>query len=409
MDKKLSVLLIIPILAILFIGNVVALEKNNGNGYGIQWQHEYGTEWETGARFQGPQPIGDCDNDGKNELLIGGMDPNLRVMKWDEGKKTYVQTRVLHPPFYPFIKVGCGGYAIGDLTGDEKNEIAATWDTAVYRYFMGRYLMIGMNSWILRHGGGSADCYIGDCDNDGKNELIVSGGPWSENSTVPLITILKWNGWRLVKVASWDNNSSPPRPDAYRYVYMSGFGDVDDDGLNEIVCSYANKVFVLKWNTQHHAFDSTVIFDYPYDPNNSSDEPFSVVCKDCDNDGKAEIVVGYFTPHIIILKWNGTEYVVQADMNWPNNRGVIEGIDVGDVNNDGKNEVCVGTGVVHILQWNGSDYVEQAVLPTYGLLSVVSIGDCDNDGKNEINVANVNVHPGEQYMEWVFKYGWTNS
>ncbi len=37
--------------------------------------------------------------------------------------------------------------------------------------------MIGINPYIFKNNGGSADCLIGDCDNDGKNEVILSGGP----------------------------------------------------------------------------------------------------------------------------------------------------------------------------------------------------------------------------------------
>lgn len=85
---------------------------------------------------------------------------------------------------------------------------------------------------------------------------------------------------------------------------------------------------------------------------------------------------------------------------------MIEALDVGDVDDDGFNEVCVWTNVVHILQWNGSGFDEESVLPTWGGLAVTSIGDCDNDGFNEINVGNVLIYPGEEYMSWVFKYGW---
>ena len=34
------------------------------------------------------------------------------------------------------------------------------------------------------------------------------------------------------------------------------------------------------------------------------------------------------------------------------------------------------------------------------------IDDCDNDGKNEINVAPVFVYRGDDYIYWIFKYGW---
>ncbi|MBN1861464.1 MAG: VCBS repeat-containing protein [Candidatus Thermoplasmatota archaeon] len=369
------------------------------NTYGIQWMMEYGNSPRTDARYQGPQPIGDCDNDGKNELLISGRDSTIRVMKWNENQQTYKQIRALHPPFYPFIRCDAGGMAIGDVTNDGKNEIAATWFTTVYRYSFLKYWLIGLNNYIFSNNGGSADCLIGDCDNDGKNELILSGGPlWDQESSVAEITIFRWSGLSLKKVAEWKD------PDVDGYVYMAGLGDVDDDGQNEIVCAYARKVIVLDWDDGLKVFIPTEI----YRTYQGQDSPFGIVCKDCDNDGKFEILLSYYDPRITIFKWNGTAYPIQFDIAWPGGDPVIEGIDVGDTDDDGLNEVCVGAGVTHILQWNGTTYVEEAVLPTFGWMAVVCIGDCDNDGKNEINAGNVEVDiaSGEQFTEWVFKYGW---
>ena len=78
---------------------------------------------------------------------------------------------------------------------------------------------------------------------------------------------------------------------------------------------------------------------------------------------------------------------------------------VGDVDNDSKAEICAGTDVIHILQWNGSLYVEEAVLPTFGELAVLNIGDCDNDDKNEIHAGSVMIQPGQDFMSWIYKYG----
>jgi hypothetical protein len=374
----------------------------SSNGYVVQWMMQYGNSAWTDARYQGPQPIGDSDNDGKNELLISGRDCTIRVMKWDETEQTYTQDRALHPPFYPLTRCDAGGMAIGDVTNDGKNEIAATWYTTVYRYFVFKYWIIGINPWIFFNHGGSADCLIGDCDNDGKNELMLSGGPgWQAESPVAEITVFRWNGLFLKKVAEWKD------PDVDGYVYMAGLGDVDDDGQNEIVCAYKNKVMVLNWNDENKVFVPTEIYR-TYQGQNT---PFGIVCKDCDNDGKAEILLSYFDdpqvidPRITIFKWNGTGYPIQFDISWPGGEPVIEGIDVGDTDDDGLNEVCAGAGVTHIMQWNGTTYVEEAVLPTFGWMAVVCIGDCDNDGKNEINAGNVDVPSGEQFTEWVFKYG----
>ena len=413
MSKKIAAIFLIASLVIVSIGMASAYENkakdikksnvpiltDSSDDYGIQWQMSYGSSPMYGARYEGPQPIGDSNNDGKNELLIGGRDAMLRVMEWNQNQKTYVQTQALRCPFYPILRMDAGGFAIGDVTNDGKNEIASTWYCAIHKWIAGRYWIIGWNSWLLKNGGGSADCYIGDCNNDGKNELIVSGGPMRPSSTVPEIAIFKWNGFRLVKIAQWDD------PDD-GYVYMPGLGDVDEDNENEIVCGSANKVVVLNWNKTTNQFDATTI-KYTSGWENY---PFACVCKDSDGDGKNEIHVGYYSPRITIFEWDGNGYVTKYEKYWPGEGAIIEGLDVGDTDNDGNAEVCAGTDKIHILQWDGSTYVEEALITeTYGDLAVVAVGDCDNDGLNEINAGAVDVEQGQNFMSWVFKYGWEGS
>jgi hypothetical protein len=408
MSKKIPVICVILSVLILsgftsVVGKTLLTEtvqkaSVKNDTYGIQWMAEYGNNAGTGARYQGPQPIGDADNDGKNELLISGRDCTIRVMKWEEASQTYTQVRALHPPFYPLVHCDAGGMAIGDVTNDGKNEIAATWYTAVYKYVAIKYFLIGANPWIFFNKGGSADCLIGDCDNDGKNELILSGGGgWQSTSPVGEITVFKWNGLYLKRVSGWKD------PDIDGYVYMAGLGDVNNDGKNEIVCAYANKIMVLQWDAVNKVFQPTMIKQYAQ----NQDPPFGCVCKDCDGDGKAEVLVSFYGPRISIFKWNGSGYATQFDITWPSGDPVIEGIDAGDTDNDGIPEVCAGAGVTHVLQWNGTTYVEEAVLPTFGWMAVVCIGDTDNDGKNEINAGNVDVNTGQNFTEWVFKYGLT--
>ncbi|MBU0497646.1 MAG: hypothetical protein KKC68_00155, partial [Candidatus Thermoplasmatota archaeon] len=149
-------------------------------------------------------------------------------------------------------------------------------------------------------------------------------------------------------------------------------------------------------------FEATIIMEV----DDGRDYPFACVCKDSDMDGLAEIHVGYRSPWVTFFKWNGTGYEMIFEEYWPGEEGIIEALDVGDVDDDGLAEVCIGTDLVHILQWNGTTYIEEAVLPTFGYLAVTCIGDCDNDGKNEINVGSVGIDPGEEYMEWVFKHEW---
>jgi len=362
--------------------------------YYVQWEMNFGSDDNYGARYEGPQPIGDCDNDGKNEMLVGGRDNKLRVFEWDETKGTYLEMHTLFPPLYPFEDPDAGGFAIGDITNDGNNEIGSTWGTSVHEWNNGKYKTIGFNSWIFQNDGCSADCLVGDYNNDGQNELIVGGGHFHDNGNVPEIVIFKLNGLSLERVAEWDN----PEPD-YTYVYMPGIGDIDEDGENEIVCGSGLKVYVLDWNKDTKLFDKTVIKttqQYCY--------PFACVLKDSDGDGKNEIHIGYSQPKVTILEWNGANYEIKYEKEWYGEEGIIEALDVGNVDDDIEVEVCVGTNLIHILQWNGSTYVEEAVLPTFGNLAVCSIGDCDNDGKNEIHAGSVIIDHGEDYMSWVFKY-----
>lgn len=367
----------------------------SSNNYSIQWEMNFGSDGSYGARYEGPQPIGDCDNDGYNEFLVGGRDGKIRIFEWDETKQTYLEMHTLFCPLYPYRCFDAGGFAIGDITNDGKNEVCASWYATIHKWIWGKYRILTFNPWMLMNGGGSADCYIGDYDTDGKNELIMSGGPLHQVGNVPEIVIYKYNGLRLKKEAEWNNPES-----GYTFVYMAGLGDVDDDGENEIVCGSAWKVFVLDWNKNTKKFEETVIKTtggYNY--------PFACVCKDSDTDGKNEIHVGYSSPMISIFEWNGAGFETKFEKGWPGEGALIEGLDVGDVDDDGIPEVCAGTDLIHILQWNGSTYVEEAALPTFGELAVVSIGDCDNDGKNEIQAGSVIVEGNQDFMSWVFKYG----
>ncbi|MFO7677481.1 MAG: FG-GAP-like repeat-containing protein [Thermoplasmatota archaeon] len=374
---------------------VISVIKGYDTGeYVLQWQMNFGRDSRYGARYEGPQPIGDCNHDSKNEMLISGRDNKIRVFNWDEEKQTYLETNTLFPPLYPYIAPDAGGFAIGDLTGDGKNEVAATWGTSVHKYINGRYRTIGYNPYVFNLGGGSADCLIGDFNNDGTNELIVTGGPLSSESTAPEVVIFKLTPLGLIKVAEW-NNPSPGNT----YVYFPGIGDINGNGKNELVVGSGDSFYVLEYNQDTGEFEETIIKQTGY-----GCYPFGCVLADSTGDGNLEIHLSYLSPMISIIKWNEEEYELIFEIEWPGEEYLIEALAVGDVNNDGNPEVCAGTDLIHILKWNGTTYVEKAVLPTFGTLAVLAIGDCTNDGKNEIQAGSVIIDHGQDFMSWVFKY-----
>lgn len=401
--RKSTLILMTVLLSPLFIqgtasqANNIPLTDQSSGEYCIQWEKNYGYFDFNGPRYQGPKPIGDCDNDGQNELLIGGKDNKVSIMKWDKQTETYHETAALRNPFYPFIRWAPGGWAIGDVTGDGYNEIVVSWFSCVYTFNNDGYELIAWNPWIELTGGECPDVNIGDVDHDGKNEIIVcTRDQNAKEPSVPEIVVYEWTGDKeLKKIMQYDD------PNVLSEVFMAGIGDSNHDGKMEIIFGSDSKIVVLQWNNQQNSFDVT---SFNYDPMpNWGNHPFAVVCTDSDMDGLDEIHVGYYSPRISIFEWTGEEYQCKFEIQWDGEGPLIEGMDVGDIDGDGLPEVCAGTDVVHILQWDGQTYSEEALLPTFGDIAAVNIGDCDNDGNNELFAASVWVARGTPYYAWVFK------
>jgi hypothetical protein len=84
--------------------------------------------------------------------------------------------------------------------------------------------------------------------------------------------ILKWNGLFLEKVGEYDDP-------AFGYAFMTGLGDVDNNGKNEIIVGITNfrsgpfqnqKVIALDWIEEINLFNLTII----YETNNAEEWPF---------------------------------------------------------------------------------------------------------------------------------------
>ena len=383
--------------------NGIPIDYDTEQVYDIQWQKSYGTIGWWSARYEGPQPIGDCDNDGQNEVLIGGRDPFLRILEWNNEDQTYHEdTRLTDPVmgigyrliFIPQPFGSATGFSIADIDNDGLNEIGVAWGRHFSAFqwngdryeLMGRYIISDNVGWET-----TLDCIVGDCDNDGLNEIVVTGG-YRESST-PEICVLTWDGDTFRQESFWNH------PEGYS-VYFPWIADVDSDGSNEIVCN-TNETIVLKYEATSNQWISTRVARYI----DNEGYPFGSVAKDSDGDGLPEIHVTFYTPELHIYEWNGTGYSKKWSKIWPGEEGTIEAIDVGDVDGDGIKEVCVGTDVIHILEWDGHEYIEEYVIrDTFGLLAVTAIGDCDNDGKNEIHAGSVGVKQGLPYMAWIFKH-----
>jgi hypothetical protein len=190
------------------------------------------------------------------------------------------------------------------------------------------------------------------------------------------------------------------------------FGDTDNDGIeNELITVTRDNVYILKGDKTSSSYN--IVWSTTIDAQNSPVWK-SVVVEDADNDGLNEIAIvatgltiGGIERCAFIYEWNGTTYVLHSTT--PPAGRSIDSIAVGDVDQDGKNEVVVGTtdgyyyGHIRVFEWDNisETYIEEwsygdPVTSGYGsdfdppysfnkiYANVVCIGNSDNDDRNEI-------------------------
>ena len=175
---------------------------------------------------------------------------------------------------------------------------------------------------------GSA-CLLGDVDNDGSKELI--GGKW----------ILQGTGNNQVQKAYlqiWENYDMSDSPsysqlliDRARTPMRMELGDVDGDGLKELITQTQDKNSIScieVWDFSHKDANGNIVKDTPTGPTNVIYDHGSDVGSggldvgDSDNDGIDEILVGYSrgsnpTNKAAIIDHSDTGYNVVAYIGAP--------------------------------------------------------------------------------------------
>lgn len=266
--------------------NEILVGDGNFNFRCLKEGHEV---WNKNVRnIPGKCDIGDIDNDGKNEVIVGSYDGYLRCFKGNNGQELW--------------RVWIGRWvwccAIGDVDNDGENEvIVGSFDKTLRCFKKNREMWrVEFDSWL-------GCCAIGDVDNDGNNEIVAGG----KDGT------LRWfkNGvevWRAI-FGDW--------------VTGCAIGDVDNDGLNEVIAG-SNDGTLRCYKKDREIW--RIKFYAP------------VVCcdmGDIDGDKACEAVIGCGDNTLRVIK-NGKE-VWSVNFN-----DYVGSCVVGDANNDGFNEIIAG-------------------------------------------------------------------
>ncbi|MBO8170043.1 MAG: VCBS repeat-containing protein [Thermoanaerobacteraceae bacterium] len=320
------------------------------------------------------QPIqvvatGDLDNDGLDEIILG-TSAGVRVGGWDGSN--FVQV-------FRSEQIGrVTSIAVGDFNNNGRQEFAVSvGDTVYVYYFDGREYQLGAKlAFDTRVLVGA-----GDTTGTGRDELIVVFLDTNR------ISIYRWTGMQFAEVLSYKINRRITGP--------VSVGDVTEDFRDDIIfgTNAGSRVTVVERRAGlRHVWTSESLFARIVD--------FAV--GDWNLDGHDELIVATLK-YVFIFRWTGRTFMEVAQLRV---EGTISSIVAGDVNNDGRLEIVVGTrqGNIFILRQtfqaqNQFLIAEDLIVPD-NLPDIIKVAEVT---VNNVRIEEIRVIPGKVIVKGKFK------
>jgi len=318
--------------------------------------------------------VGDSNNDGKNEIVIGldNMSGSYEVRLYENSTTAWQETNIAD------ITGVVRTLAVGDANNDSQNEIVVglydsnpgviPYELRMYKNTTGKWVETNISDL-------PASVYrvaIGDANNDGSQDIVIGlGGATNE--------LRMYEN----KTGKWVETNISDLPGSILALVI---GDVTNDGKNDIAIGLSaslNETRVYENKTGKWV-----------ETNISDVQPsiYTVAIGDANNDGANELLNGVVSdgsfPYELRMYKNTSGTWVETNVSDLDNT-VVE-IKVADVKNTGKNYVVMTMNSAYnetrVYENTSGRWVETNVtnLPAFG--SCLATGDPNNDNLKEILV-----------------------
>ncbi|MHA1518620.1 MAG: outer membrane protein assembly factor BamB family protein [Promethearchaeota archaeon] len=344
--------------------NVYALNGEDGT---IQWS------FTTGDDVLSSPALGDIDNDGTIEIVIGSTDGTLYALNGEDGTQQWNATGANYIDSNP---------AIGDIDGDGTIEVIFEGPVSHLYVLNGED---GTFQWSFNAMGPPSSPAVGDVDGDGTMEVVISSG-------------------HRIFVINAEDGSFEWDYFADDWIFVSpAIGDVDGDGTIEILFGSRDyKIYAINGEDGTQQWNYTTGYEV---------EDSSPALGDVDGDGTMEVIIGSCDGKLYAI--NGEDGSLQWD--YTTGGEIHSSPALADIDGDGTIEILVGSNDNKLYAINGKDGTLQwAYTTSDDVTGSPVIGNIDVDDNLEILVGSwyynfYALEPtnivGQQRVEWQGLHG----